>query len=389
MPRLRPCVVLACITLLLLEAIAGAQEAAQQPLDFWLPSGKPSGIPRNDRVWVTFYRARNSPSRVAPAVILLHPLGEIRNEVMREFARFLAARGIAGAVVTLPYHMRRLPPHDTPLRHFAPADIVTGVQAYAQAIADVRVVTDWLERRPEVDPARIGVIGVSLGAIVAHSAMGEDPRLSAGVAILGGGDLPDLYRRSALYRVFHPGITRPLTADERAALARVDPLTTASRNLPRRVLMIEAARDLLIPPHDATELWNALGRPPIRWLDTNHYGPLFGGRSIMGTSTEYLQSVWRDPANLYPVLSPMHVPTFQIGAVFGLDSAAEPAFEWQAITLATQPNHMSLLHLDVGWYGRGMFFGLAVTLSGYLDAGIGRRLGGHDYRPYVGLHLVL
>src|SRR5438132_1321942 len=80
--------------------------------------------------------------------------------------------------------------------------------------ADVSVVVEWIMRQPDVDPRRIGVVGVSLGAIITHLTMGRDSRLSAGVAVLGAGDLPDLYRRSILYRLLHPSATRALTPEE-------------------------------------------------------------------------------------------------------------------------------------------------------------------------------
>ena len=119
-------------------------------------------------------------------------------------------------------------------------------QAFSQSVADTRAVADWLATLPDVDSHRLGLIGVSLGAIVMQTAMGRDSRFSAGVAILGGADFPDLYRRSILFRILHPGTTRPLTEKELALLREVDPLTYTDRNRPRRVLMIQGARDDII-----------------------------------------------------------------------------------------------------------------------------------------------
>jgi len=359
------------------------------PRQIVLPTALPTGFHANDLIRVAWYPARNVDGP-APAVILIHPLGEIKNALMHRLGRFLQARGMGAAVVTLPWHMKRLPPGHTPLGEFLAGDVERAANAWEQSESDVLTVLNWLEKQPEVDSKRIGVIGVSLGAIVLHAAMGQDSRLSAGVAILGGGDLPYLYKRSLLFRIMHPSATRELTPRERARVERLDPLTYAGANRPRRVLMIQAARDVLVPPASSLRLWEALGRPPIRWLDTDHYGPMLGARNIMVAATDYLQQVWSgtgDPD--HPRIPPIYAPTIKVGAVFGLDSPAEPAVQWQALSFGTRPDHMALFHLDLGWSGRGFFAGLAATLNPYLDLGVGRRAGGRAFRPYLSLHFVL
>ncbi|MGC8668754.1 MAG: alpha/beta hydrolase family protein [Chthonomonadales bacterium] len=352
-----------------------------------IPSPLPSGDRVNDTIWFTFYPALGQHASPKPTVILLHPLGERKSTMMDGFARFFARHGFCSAVMELPYHMHRLRRGDNPLAHYASANIPVVVQAFAQAVADVRAVTDWLLRRRDVDGAHIAVVGVSLGAIVAHTAMGTDVRLSAGVGILGGADFPYLYRSSILFRILHPSMRRALTGRERELLATVDPLTFAGSNRPRRVLMIQAARDLIIPPGDATELWQALGRPPIRWLDTNHYAPIFAEGDIHRISLAYLEQAWAMPGAPQH-LPPIYAPTIKVGMIVGLDSALEPSLEWQMVSFGQWPNHTSMMHLDLGWSGRGFFNGLALTLSQCLDVGIGRRWNGRSAKPYLSLHLV-
>jgi len=387
----RPIVLLACLILAVVGIWADAQPrhdlSPGRPIVVTLPSPLPGGDPVDDTIWFTFYPATESSAQPPPAVILLHPLGERKSTMMDAFARYFAHRGISCAVMVLPYHMQRLRRGDNPLAHYASANIRVAVQAFAQAVADVHAVTDWLYRRSDVDRSRIGAVGVSLGAIVLHTAMGEDARLSAGVGILGGADFPYLYRASALFRILHPRMQRVLTPGERRLLATVDPLTFAHCNVPRHVLMIQAARDLIIPPGDATELWEALGRPPIRWLDTNHYGPIFAEGDIHRIALAYLEQVWRLPGA--PAHLPaIYAPTIKIGMISGLDSALEPSLEWQMVSLARWPNHTTMLHIDLGWTGRGFFTGAALTLSQCLDLGIGRRWNGRAIKPYLSLHLV-
>ena len=98
-------------------------------------------------------------------MVLLHPLGTKKLGQMRQFARFLAGHGIGAAIMTLPYHMRRLPSGEKPGRRFVAHDVRKGVQALDQSASDTGTVAAWLREQPSVDPERIGTIGISLGAL--------------------------------------------------------------------------------------------------------------------------------------------------------------------------------------------------------------------------------
>ena len=340
-----------------------------------------------DRIWFTFYPARVSH---APAVVIAHSLAEGRlsfiHRQLHRLAAYLAGSGISAAVMELPYHMRRLPRRVSNLRLYTGSD-ERALRAYDQAASDVSTVAKWLRTAPGIDSERIGVVGLSLGAIVAHLAMGRDSTLSVGVAILGGGDVLDLRKSSLLARLMHPH-PPPLTQllEEEAAL--IEPLSYAHMNRPRRVLMIQGARDLLMPPHNSIELWKALGTPPIRWLDTGHFGLLFGIRSVGSAAADYLLSVWGGAAPGEERIPQTQAATVKLGLLSGLDSALTPALQWQAISVGRRPDHASLLHLDVGISGRGPFAGAAVTVNPSLDIGYARRFNGRQFRLYSSLHVV-
>ena len=373
------------------------------PQELSLPSQSPSGDAVDDRIWITWYEPQNVQSSTQlsargqiPAVVLLHYLGTTNNREMERFGRYLARRGIAAAVMTLPFHMKRLPSGDKPARHYFASNPDVGVQAFRQASSDVSTVVTWILTHPEIDAKRIGIAGISLGAIVTHLAMGEDERLSAGVAMLGAGDLPEIYRHSIVGRLLFHTDPELLDAAAIAKVREIDPLTYANRNRPRHVLMIQAARDSFIPRLAAENTWEALGRPPIQWIDTNHPALSLVPGQAMRTATAYLESVWNgsanDPAgesstgNDLRNVPQLRVPTITTGVIFGLDSVATPAVQLQVFSLGTR-NHMALLHADLGWSGRGAFVGLAATVNEYADVGIGRRFAGHDIKPYVSLHI--
>lgn len=371
------------------SAAPPASDSILKPQEIVLPSALPSGNAVNDRLIFTFTPARRAASQTVPggpvpAVVLLHVLGTSRNQQMRQFAIFLANRGIASATVTLPYHMKRLPRGDLPIRHFVASDARVAVQAFNQSAADVSSVITYLQARPDVDGSKIGVVGASLGAIVTHLAMGRDARISAGVAIFGGGDLPGIYRSSILGRfVVRPRVT--LTPADEALLREVDPLTFAGNNQPRRVLMIAGARDLVIPPRNAQVLWQALGNPPLRWVDVNHFGLALRPRATQLAALAYLQSVWKGaPLAEAPQI---RVPALKFGLISGLDARVSPAATLQVFSLGTRRDHLSLLHANVGITGRGPFASVAATVNQFADIGIGRRLKGERFRPYISLHL--
>jgi dienelactone hydrolase len=297
-----------------------------------------------------------------------------------------ARRGISTAVMTLPYHRERRHPGKSPGGPYVNDDPRRQRQALEQAVADVATIVSWLREQPAVDPDRIGITGISLGALITHLAMGQDSRLVAGVAMLGGGNLPCVQK-------YRPRlITRRLGGrfddQEMALMKPVDPLTYADQNQPRQVLMFEGARDWIFPPRCAEGFWEALGRPPIIWLDAGHIVPVRIEASAARTSAAYLASVFEGNPKQVNELPRAYVPTFKIGLISGLGTLVTPAVQWQAITLLKRPDHMSLLHADLGLTGRGPFLGLAATLTNHADFGLGYRFLADAIRPYFSFHIV-
>jgi hypothetical protein len=60
-------------------------------------------------------------------------------------------------------------------------------------------------------------------------------------------------------------------ADLKALTAPLDPLTYADRLVGKRLLIMAGNVDEVVPPSAARALWEASGKPPIRWLDCGHY----------------------------------------------------------------------------------------------------------------------
>jgi dienelactone hydrolase len=375
------------LSLFLGLAMFSAPRAARAvaPVEITLPSEAPSGNPVVDRIHFKWYPVVRADGAKSPAVILLHYLGSTGEENFRQFAQLLNSRGIAAAQLTLPYHGKRAI-RLAPINYFITGGAKKVAQAFGQSASDVSTVVTWLTQQPSVDSNRIGASGVSLGAIVTHLAMGQDPRISAGVASLGAGNLPNNYRHSLANRYFTKPRVQKYTPAEEELLRGVDPLTFADKNRPRRVLMVQAARDSLLDRRYAQELWEALGRPPIQWIDTNHFALSLAPKSAMKASIAYFETAWGDTPDNISKVPRVRVPTLKAGFLTGLDSTFTPAIQYQFASLGTR-NHMALLHANAGLTVRGPFVGVAATINRYLDVGVGRRLLGDKIRPYASYHL--
>jgi pimeloyl-ACP methyl ester carboxylesterase len=158
-----------------------------------------------------------------------------------------------------------------------PAELVPHLRQY---IRDVSAGIDlWLEHG-EVDPQRLGLMGVSMGAIVGTAVLSADPRLKASVLVIGGADLSDIlitaedeaigeYRNALKARL---GLTDDRLATRiREILSPVAEMNPTGKVDPSSILFIASRFDRLIRWPRSTLLWERLGRPR-RWiLPCGHY----------------------------------------------------------------------------------------------------------------------
>ena len=252
----------------------------------------------------------------APTVVLLHSLGIRRPELEMGLARELARNGIAVFLMTLPYHMQRTPPGYGSGDLILAGDIALLREAGIQATWDVRRAVDWLQRQPEVDPDRIALVGISLGAILGATALASEPRLHSAVLILGGADLAHVLWDSILAiraraRLRRDGYTLQRLREE---LAPIEPLNLLTPEHGEKTFVIGARFDIVVPTEDTEKLIRALGNPKVLWLNTGHFGGGLVQRPLFRLVRQHLQARFegRNPDGNPSVL----VPTLRIGAIY-------------------------------------------------------------------------
>jgi dienelactone hydrolase len=226
--------------------------------------------PENNTVHAEYFRPLDGARR--PGVVVLHILGA-DFALSRYLAARLADRGVAALFVKLPYYGERRPAGGR--ERFLSADMARSVRSMRQGVCDVRRAACWLASRQEIDPARLGVTGISLGGIISSLAASADPALNRAALLLAGGgladilwDMPEKEAVNAKRLWLAAGRTK---ADLALITAPLDPLTYAHRLNGKRLLMIAGNSDEVIPPRAARALWEAAGKPRILWYDCGHY----------------------------------------------------------------------------------------------------------------------
>lgn len=192
----------------------------------------------------------------APSVVLAHGYGNSRPQLLPH-AEYLHRHGYN---VLLP---------DLRNRGESGGAAVT-VAALEQL--DIRAAVAWLADRPEVDPERIAVQGVSMGASAAILAMAKEPRIRALVSESAFTDLGATVARSFKYFIGLPSFPFAPVAvwfvEQRVGARAVDvrPVAAIRRIGARAVLVIEDSEDVIIPHQSGRRLYAAAPGPKDFWL---------------------------------------------------------------------------------------------------------------------------
>jgi dienelactone hydrolase len=276
------------------RSIRGGRETEQLEITF--PSAVRSGHPEADTVTLLLWR----PERPAPtpALIVVHYLGGSIKPLEEACATF-ARKGVAAALLYLPFYGPRRPAGAERAQILAAASPETLVTFLRQSVSDIRRARDALSRLPSIDPGRVGIFGISLGAIVGSLAAGVDGRFAGGIFVVGGGDLASIvFHGSAEAKPFRDGFERAGLdeAAARKALQPVDPLTYAFRLDGKRTRLYNCRGDEVIPSRCAESLAGSIPRAEITWLPGGHKWIALYTPSILAEAAEFIRGASPHPA---------------------------------------------------------------------------------------------
>ena len=204
-------------------------------------------------------------------LILVSPILGGKYRLERFLGVFLAKRGFAVLIVRRK-QLRLLPDEG-----------LDQIEEYLRtSVIRLRMALDWAETRSEIDPSRIGSLGISLGGILNVVLAGVDPRVKVNAIALAGGDLADVicythvkairrYRNQFMKR---QGLTVEGLKKRLRETLRTDPMRFAHRVHPDQTLFFIAWFDLVIGRKHCRKLAKALRDPKTYYFPFGHYSSI-------------------------------------------------------------------------------------------------------------------
>jgi dienelactone hydrolase len=231
-----------------------------------------------------------------PPVVLVLPMSGGGYSIERHFASYFANRGYAAVIV----HRDRIPKDQQMIENLNPM--------IRRMVLDHKRVIDWLETVPDVDAGRVGIFGISLGGIKGAMLAPLDNRIQAAIIGLAGGDLPYILAHST-----EPGLTKKreeflkaksLTPDQaEAALRKMltrDPLLYAPYVDPRKVLLVLARYDTVVPIAKGLELKEKMGNPETIMIPAGHYTAVLSIPYIKSQSFDFFEKRFAEVSGELP-----------------------------------------------------------------------------------------
>lgn len=178
------------------------------------PASEPIRFQTDDKVPITLAGTYTSPpvdpkTRRAPAVILLHMYGEERS-TFDPLVPALHRAGFAVLAIDLRGHGESVEPASLKL---AEKMEDRDPRLFRDMVKDVEAACRWLSRRPDVDAARIAIVGASVGGSIALEYAAKDKSVDAVVMLTPGLDYLGLDARASA-RKFRYRPVLMLTAEE-------------------------------------------------------------------------------------------------------------------------------------------------------------------------------
>jgi pimeloyl-ACP methyl ester carboxylesterase len=287
------------------------------------PSAMRTSIPVNNRVPLLLLLpsgANAAEGRRYPVVFVLHYLGAKDLRAERQLGKELNRRGLAAALIELPYHLSRAPEGTRSGELAVQPDPTVLTSTMVQSVLDVRRALDIVRLRPDVEPDEFGIAGISLGSLVAELVFGIEPRFVRAGFLLGGTNLAHILWTSSRVIVSRAQLRSDGYTEEklRVALAPIEPETYLRRRMAlhpketNNALTIGGRFDTVVPPSAFKSLVASLPSPTVVTLNTGHYGGIFVQQKLLSEVAEY----FADSTSGRPYFAPKDIqaPTLRLVA---------------------------------------------------------------------------
>ncbi|MCM2303605.1 MAG: hypothetical protein NDJ72_02805 [Elusimicrobia bacterium] len=253
------------------EVVATSTAPGRTDYVLRFPSAARSPWPANDTIWAHLSVPDSAKGKRGAAVLVLPVMAAPNVWIETRFVERFVADGLVTMWIEMPTQFHRRPHPSMPSGQVFLAR-TTGQLArnFRQSVSDARRAFGVLAARPEVDAGRVGLFGISLGAIVGSVAWSVDPRPAAGVFVMGGADFPGIALNGSLSGPFarKMGLS---AGDLRTAWAGLDPLDYKAANAGKKALLINVNSDTVIPRANALRLKEAFPDSRQVWLPLGHY----------------------------------------------------------------------------------------------------------------------
>jgi len=209
-----------------------------------------------------------------PCIVFLHGYGGSKEDVLT-LTELAADEGYALMAIDAEFHGERKEDG----KALYSLDLNASRNGIIQTVIDLRRAVDYLETRPEIDKAKIGYVGGSMGGILGAIFIGVEPRIKAAALLVAGGNMSLMIRESQHYAV--PGIREYLETqgvsdrELQEFLDPVDPINFIRNFTPRPVVFHLGKFDQIVPAGAGEQLYEMAGEPKsVYWYDSGHDLPL-------------------------------------------------------------------------------------------------------------------
>ena len=239
----------------------GRRPIIQTPAEYGMPEWRATEFQTSDGLALRGWFIPPAADKEGAAIILVHGQGGTREEMLTS-AQILAQDGFGVLIFDF--------------RNHGESDGTVSSLGYLESI-DIQAAAQHLATFPEVNPAKIGILGRSMGAAATVIASAQIPEIKAVVIESAFTSLQDNLEHSLFALTGYPPILYPRLVvwfaerETQLPFDKANPVEEIGKISPRPILIIHGALDPLIPVENAYALYEAAGLPKELWIINNAY----------------------------------------------------------------------------------------------------------------------